>query len=107
MMSPEKVGICRRTSLVRDAGCSSLSTSWTRGIGLVDLVEEQDARDFLVFQLAQDELKLRDLLLVHFADDDGDVDRRQHRAHVVDELDRAGAIEKRVGVAHEIRWWRR
>ena len=73
------------------------------GIGLVDLVDEQDARDFLVFELAQDELELRDLLLVHLADHDGGVDRRQHRAHVVDEFDRARAIEERVGVAHEIR----
>ena len=30
------------------------------------------------------------------------VDRRQHRAHVVDEFDRAGAIEEGVAVAHEI-----
>ena len=29
------------------------------GVGLVDLVDEQDARDFPVFELAQDELKLR------------------------------------------------
>ena len=42
-------------------------------------------------------------LLVHLADDDGGVDRRQHRAHVVDELDRARTIEERVGVAHEVR----
>ena len=73
------------------------------GIGLVDLVDEQDARDFLVFQLAQDELELRHLFLVHLADDDGDVDRRQHGAHVVDEFDRARAVEERIGVAHEIR----
>ena len=72
------------------------------GIGLVDLVEEQDAGDFLVFQLAQDELKLRDFLLVHFADDHRGIDRRQHRAHVMDEFDRARAIEEGIGVAHEI-----
>ena len=73
------------------------------GIGLVDLVDEQDARDFLVFQLAQDELELRHLLLVHLADHDRGVDRRQHGAHVVDEFDRARTVEERVGVAHEIR----
>src|SRR5579862_8481099 len=73
------------------------------GIALVDLVDEQDARDFLVLQLAQNELQLRHLLLVHLADDDGDVDRRQHGAHVVDEFDRARAIEERISVAHEIR----
>src|SRR5579864_8361764 len=73
------------------------------GIALVDLVHEQNARDFLVFQLAQDELELRHLLLVHLADDDGDVDRRQHGAHVVDEFDRARAVEERIVVAHEAR----
>ena len=73
------------------------------GIGLVDLVDEQDARNFPVFELAQDELKLRDFLLVHFAHHHGGVDRRQHRAHVVNEFDRARAIEERIGVAHEIR----
>ena len=72
------------------------------GVGLVDLVEEQNARNFPVFQLAQNELQLRYFLLVHFAHDHRRVDRRQHRAHVVDELDRAGAIEEGVGVAHEI-----
>ena len=71
------------------------------GIGLVDLVDEQDAGNFPVFQLAQDELELRDFLLVHLADHDRGVDRRQHRAHVVDEFDRARAIEEGVGVAHE------
>ena len=76
------------------------------GVGLVDLVEEQDAGDFLVLEFAQDELKLRDFLFVHFADDDCNVDYRQHRAHVVDEFDRPGAIEKRVRVTHEIWWWR-
>src|ERR1700684_2534867 len=73
------------------------------GVALVDLVDEQDAWDFLVFQLAQDELELRHLLLVHLADDDSDVDCRQHRAHVVDEFDRARAVEERIIVAHEIR----
>src|SRR5579862_7187862 len=73
------------------------------GIALVDLVDEQDAGDFLVFQLAQNELELRHLFLVHLADDDGDVDRRQHGAHVVDEFDRARAVEEHIGIAHEIR----
>ena len=73
------------------------------GIGLVDFVQEKQARDFLLFELAQDELELRNFLLVHFADDHGGIDRRQHRAHVMGEFDRAGTIEKSVGVAHEIR----
>ena len=46
--------------------------------------------------LTQDELELRNFLLVHFADDDGGIDRRQHRAHVMGEFDRAGTIEKGV-----------
>src|SRR4029078_417150 len=41
------------------------------GIRLVDLIQEQEARNFLVLELAQDQLKLRDLLFVHLADDDG------------------------------------
>ncbi len=71
------------------------------GIDLVDLVDEQGARNLLIFELTQDQLQLRDLLLVELADDDGGIDRRQHRAHVMDELDRAGAVEKRISVAHE------
>ena len=70
-------------------------------VGLVDLVEEQEARNFLVFELAQDQLQLRHLLLVGLADHDRGVDRRQRRAHVVDEFDRAGAIDESVTVAHE------
>ena len=72
------------------------------GVGLVDLVDEQDAGNFPVFQFAQDELKLRDFLLVQFAHDHRRVDRRQRRAHVVNEFDRAGAVEEGIGVAHEI-----
>ena len=56
---------------------------------------------FELFQLAQDQLQLRDLLLVGLAHHDRGIDRRQRRAHVVDELDRARAIEEGVGVAHE------
>ena len=33
-------------------------------VGLVDLVDEQEARDVLVFQLAQDQLQLRDFLFI-------------------------------------------
>ena len=73
------------------------------GIGLVDLVQEQEARNLLVFELAQDQLQLRDLLFVHLADDDGGIDRRQRRAHVVDELDRARTIDEGVAFAHEAR----
>ena len=70
-------------------------------VGLVDLVEEQKARNVLVFQFAQDQLQLRHLLLVGLADHHRGVDRRQHGAHVVDEFDRAGTIDEGVAVAHE------
>ncbi len=73
------------------------------GIGLVDLVQEQEARNLLLFELAQDQLQLRDLLFVHLADDDRGIDRRQRGAHVVDEFDRAGTIDEGVGLAHEAR----
>ena len=71
-------------------------------VGLVDLVEEQEARDLQLFELAQDQLQLRHLALVGLADDDGGVDRRQRRAHVVHELDRARAIDEGETVAEII-----
>ena len=71
-------------------------------VGLVDLVEENEARNVLVFQLAQDQLQLRHLLLVRFADNDGRVDGRQHAAHILDEFDRTRAVHKGVVVAHEV-----
>ncbi len=71
-------------------------------VGLVDLVEEKNARDVEVFEFAQDQLQLRHLLLVGLADDDRGVDRRQNAAHVVDEFDGAGAVEEGKAVAHEI-----
>jgi hypothetical protein len=73
------------------------------GVCLVDLVQEQEAGDLLVFELAQDELKLRDFLFIHFADDDRGIDRRQRRAHVVDEFDRTGTIDKGEALTHEAR----
>jgi len=72
------------------------------GVGLVDLVEKQEVRNLLILELAQDELKLRDLFLVHLADHDRGIDRGQRRAHVVGEFHRAGAIDERVAVAHEL-----
>ena len=71
-------------------------------VGLVDLVEEQEARNVQLFELAQDQLQLRNFLLVRLAHHDRGIDRRQHRAHVVDEFDRTGAIDECVAVAHEI-----
>ena len=57
------------------------------GVRLVDLIKEQNARNLAVFQLAQNELKLRHFLVVHLADDDGGVDGRQNGPHVVHKLD--------------------
>src|SRR5262249_43423470 len=74
-----------------------------RGISLVDLVEEQEMRNLLVFELTEDELQLRHFLLIHLADDDRSIDRWQRRAHVMRELDRAGAIDEREALTHECR----
>jgi hypothetical protein len=56
-------------------------------VGLVDLVEEQEARNAELLELAQDDLQLRQLLFVRLANHDGGVDRRQRGAHVMRELD--------------------
>ena len=72
------------------------------GVGLVDLVEKQETGNLPLFQFAQHELELRDFLLVHLTYDDGGVDGRQHRAHVMDEFDGTRAIDKAIAVAHKI-----
>ena len=72
------------------------------GMGFVDLVDEQNAGNFPVFQFAQDQLQLRDFFLVHFADHHGGVDRRQYRAHVLNEFHRTGTVKEGVIVAHEV-----
>ena len=71
------------------------------GIGFVDLVQKQETRNVLGFELAQNELELRHFLLVELAHHDRGVDRRQRHPHIVDEFDRARKIDERVGVAHE------
>ena len=70
-------------------------------VGAVDLVEKQEARDLQLFQLAQDDLELRQLLLVGLADHDGRVDRGQRRAHVVGELHRTRTVDEGIGFVHE------
>ena len=70
-------------------------------VRLVDLVEEQKARNVEFFQLAQDELKLRYLFVVGLAHHDRRVDRRQDCAHIVDEFDGAGTVDECVVIAHE------
>ena len=72
-------------------------------VGAVDLVEEQETRDLQLLQLAQDDLKLRQLLLVGLADHDRGVDSGKRCAHVVGELNGTGTIEEGVAVAHETR----
>jgi hypothetical protein len=74
---------------------------WRSSSGLVDLVEEQEARDLQVLELAQDELELGNLAFVGLAHDHRRVDRRQHRAHVMNELHRARTIDECIAVAHE------
>ena len=64
-------------------------------VGLVHLVEEEDAGDALLFQRLQDDLEGRDLLLVGLGHHDSEVDRRQDRLGLEGELDRARAIEER------------
>ena len=71
------------------------------GIRFVDLVQKQETRNLLLFELTQNELKLRHLLLVELAHHDRGVDCRQRHPHIVDEFNRAREIGQRVGVAHE------
>ena len=71
------------------------------GIRFVDLVQKQETRNLLLFELTQNKLKLRHLLLVELAHHDRGVDCRQRHPHIVDEFNRAREIGHRVGVAHE------
>jgi hypothetical protein len=71
-------------------------------VRLVDLVDEEKARNTALLQLAQHQLQLRHLALVGLAHHHGGVDRRQHRAHLLHEFDGAWTIEKRISVAEEI-----
>ena len=106
-MSFFQIGIWRSTSGLREAGCRICSASISLVSALSILLRNRKRGMFEVFQLAQDELQLRHLLLVGLADHHRGIDRGQRRAHVVDELDRARAIDEGVAVAHERRWWRR
>ena len=76
----------------------------------VDLVDEEEARDVGLLELAQHDLERRNLALVRLADDDRRVADRRDVAHVVQELDRAGAIDEGHALAEEIdasrRWAR-
>ena len=70
-------------------------------VGAVDLVEKQKARNAEVFELAQDDLKLRQLAFIGLADHHRGVHGRERGAHVMRELDGTGAVDERVAVAHE------
>ncbi len=71
-------------------------------VGLVDLVEEQDARDAEVFELAQDHAQRRQLALVRLADHDRRVAQRQDIARLMGEFDRAGKVDEGEAVAEII-----
>ena len=63
-------------------------------LALVDLVQEEDARNAERLEPSQNQLQRADLLLVGLGDDDGAVDRCQHRLRLMREFDGAGAIEE-------------
>ena len=71
-------------------------------IGLVDLVEEEEARDALVLERLQDDLEGRDLFLVGLGDHHREIDGCEYGFGLEGEFDRAGAIEECDLVAHEI-----
>src|SRR5205823_6238354 len=54
-----------------------------------------------VFELAQNELKLRYRFFVELADDDRHIDGRERRAHIVDEFNLARTIDEGISVALE------
>jgi len=68
---------------------------------LVDLVQEQDARDAELVEPAHDQLQGRDLLLVGLGDDHGEVAGGEHGLGLEGELDGAGAVDEGQAVAHE------
>ena len=73
-----------------------------RAVGLVDLVEEEDARDAEIFEFAQNHAQRRQFALVGLADDDGRVAERQHVARLMREFDRAGQVDEGEAVAEII-----
>lgn len=54
-----------------------------------------------LLELAENDLQLRQLLLIGLANHDRSINRRQRGTHVVREFDRTGTIDKGVSVAHE------
>ena len=72
-------------------------------LGLVDLVDEDDARQADLVQLLENDLQGGGLLRIGLHDDDGGVAAHQGGAGVLGELHRAGAVDEGVGVAQKIR----
>ena len=102
----DQIGICRSSSGTRDAGCSSASVSRTR-LSTLSILFRNRKRGILSSSSSRRiNCKLRNFLFVGLAHHDGGIDHRQRGAHVVHELDRAGTVDERVGVAHEASWWR-
>ena len=69
-----------------------------RRVGLIDLVEEQEARNALFLELAQDQLERGQLARIGFADDHGRIADGQHVAHVLHEFDRPRQVDEGVAV---------
>lgn len=80
------------------AGCSQTSTSRRARFGLVDLVDEHDARQAEFVELLENELEGRRLLLVRLADDDGGIASGQRGAGLLREFDGARTVDEGVAV---------
>jgi hypothetical protein len=95
-----QIGIWRSSSGVREALQDGERFAHPARGG-VDLVEEQEARNVGFLELAQHEFERRRLAVIRLADHDRGVDRRQDMAHLVQEFDRAGAIDELEALAEE------
>ncbi len=69
---------------------------------LVDLVQKEDPRQAELLQFAQNHLQCGHLSRIGLAHHHGGVADRQREAHVMDEFDRTGAVEKSQAVAHVV-----
>ena len=83
------------------AGCSHERTSRGLDFGLVDLVDEDDAREADFVELLENELEGGRLLVIGFADDDGGIAAQQRGAGVLREFDGAWTVDEGVAVAEK------
>ena len=97
-----QIGIWRSSSGVREAGCSIASVSRTRRVGRVDLVEEQEARNAGLLELAQDRPAGPAACARPPRNDDRRVAGGRDASHLVQEFDGAGAIDEGHALAHEV-----